>query len=141
VIVRDGKILLVAFDDEHGFHYNLPGGGIEPGESAHEAMRREAWEEARAEVSVGRLLLAIDYPPSADLMHRVGFIFECALKPGSEPAMPDTPDPNQIGIVWVALDDLSDAPLLPRIAGLLTDMLAGRAAQEDRYLLYRLAAS
>ena len=37
VIVRDDAILLVAFDDENGFHYNLPGGGIEPGETLYDA--------------------------------------------------------------------------------------------------------
>jgi ADP-ribose pyrophosphatase YjhB (NUDIX family) len=57
-IVRDGAILLVEFNDEQsGLHYNLPGGGVELGETLHEALRRGVREETCAEVEVGPLLL------------------------------------------------------------------------------------
>jgi ADP-ribose pyrophosphatase YjhB (NUDIX family) len=42
VIARDDKILLVEFNDETGPHYNLPGGGVEFGESVYEALRTES---------------------------------------------------------------------------------------------------
>ena len=58
-IVRDDAILLVAFDGENGFHYNLPGGGVEPGERLYDAARREAREETAAEVEVKELSDAI----------------------------------------------------------------------------------
>lgn len=48
-IVRDGRILLIECDDPTlGLHYNLPGGGVEPGEAMHDAVRREVWEETTA---------------------------------------------------------------------------------------------
>jgi ADP-ribose pyrophosphatase YjhB (NUDIX family) len=130
VIVSHDHILLVAFDDETGFHYNLPGGGVEPGELLHESVRREVREEAAAEVNVGRLLLAWEYLP-ADAnptpagitltqrvqyqRHRLNLCFECALNDGSTPVLPDQPDENQVGVHWVALGDFLAAPLVPPV--------------------------
>ena len=63
-IVRDGAILLVAFDDENGFHYNLPGGGVEPGETLYGTAIREVREETTADVEVKELLLVYEcFPP------------------------------------------------------------------------------
>jgi 8-oxo-dGTP pyrophosphatase MutT (NUDIX family) len=40
----DGKVLAVSRPDD-AFDMNMPGGGIEPGESPLEAAKRELWEE------------------------------------------------------------------------------------------------
>lgn len=53
IIVRHGHLLVVAFDDAGEFYYNLPGGGVEAGESIPQALKREVREEAAAEVEVG----------------------------------------------------------------------------------------
>ena len=53
LIVNEGHALLVEFsggtEDEH---YNLPGGGVELGESLEEAVRREVMEETCLEIAV-----------------------------------------------------------------------------------------
>ena len=41
---KDGKILAVSRPDDAS-DLNMPGGGIEPGESPEDAARRELWEE------------------------------------------------------------------------------------------------
>ena len=121
VIVRDDAILLVAFDDENGFHYNLPGGGVEPGETLYETARREVREEAAAEVEVKELLLVYEcFPPDYDNygddeIHVLNFIFRCELCEGSEPRLPDKPDGNEVAVHWISLDEFPDAPLVPRI--------------------------
>jgi hypothetical protein len=56
LIVKHDAVLLIEFDDENGLHYNLPGGGVQPGESLVEALQREAKEEACIEIEIGRLL-------------------------------------------------------------------------------------
>ena len=63
-IVRDSAMLLVDIKDDSGRHYNLPGGGVELGESLREALRREVLEETGAEVQVGRLLMLREYEPA-----------------------------------------------------------------------------
>ncbi len=117
-IIQDGEILLVEFDDETGLHYNLPGGGVKPGESLHEALRREVREETTADVTIGRLLLVWEYVPSHlngkyGAQQSVTMLFEASLNVGSTPRMPDHPDPNQTGVHWVSLDDLPTVGLVP----------------------------
>ena len=121
VIVRNDAILLVAFDDESGFHYNLPGGGIEPGETLYDAVRREACEETAAEVEVKELLFVYEcFPPDYGFTldekpHCVDFLFRCALCEGSEPRLPDNPDKNEVAIHWIPLEEFPNVPLVPQI--------------------------
>ena len=121
-IVRDHEILLAVFDDSvSGIHYNLPGGGVDPGESLREAALREAWEETGAHIMVGRLLLIWEYIPAQQrykygTRQKISFCFRAELMPESEPRYPNMPDTDQVGIRWLPLAELPSAPLLPQIA-------------------------
>lgn len=131
VIVRNNKILLIEFNDENGIHYNLPGGGVDEGESIAQGLQRECREEANAEISLGRLLLIYEYVPGLHghkygPRQKVGHIFECELK--NEPSMPAKPDTNQIGVKWIPLDSLASAPLFPAIAEDLLEALKNRGS-------------
>jgi ADP-ribose pyrophosphatase YjhB (NUDIX family) len=117
VIVRSGQILLVKFEDRTGPHYNLPGGGADPGETAAECCMREVLEETNARVDVGRLLLVREYEPvrcrqKYGKRHKLNLVYECALLPGSEPSLPRTPDADQVGVEWVPLDILTSVNLV-----------------------------
>lgn len=52
VVNREGKLLLTtrAVEPDYG-KLDLPGGFIDPGESAEEAVKRELWEELRMKVN------------------------------------------------------------------------------------------
>lgn len=53
LIVRDGKVLLIRRGkDPFRDHWSLPGGGVEPGETLREAVRREVREETGLDVEV-----------------------------------------------------------------------------------------
>lgn len=57
-IVREGKILIVKekvkrFGKET-IIYDLPGGGIEPGENLYEALHREVMEEVGLNIAIGK---------------------------------------------------------------------------------------
>ncbi|WP_418304237.1 NUDIX domain-containing protein [Paenibacillus ihbetae] len=48
LVIQDERILLVEYSDANGIHYNLPGGGAEPGESITDGVLRELYEETYA---------------------------------------------------------------------------------------------
>lgn len=141
IIVRDGQVLLVGYDlaDGHGFHYNLPGGGAEPGEGLHEALKREAREEVSAEVDVGRLLFVVEYVPAQHankygVTPSLGLYFHCALRPGNEPRQPLSPVDAQEGVYWLPLAELHHAPLLPDIGARIQTAIAGNPTMTDPFV-------
>ena len=128
-IVRDGSLLLIEYHDETGLHYNLPGGGVEDGESIHEALRRELHEEACIEhVEIGNLILTWEYVPqhydfAYGTQQKLGLLFRCTIPDDDYPQLPQTPDPHQTGVKWIPLNQLSDIWLLPNIPHLLVPIL------------------
>ncbi len=59
IIYRDGKILAVRHKDRNGEpkdFWAVPGGGLDPGESLIDGLRRELHEELGIDVKPGRLL-------------------------------------------------------------------------------------
>jgi 8-oxo-dGTP diphosphatase len=85
VIVRDGKLLM---DRTHHWErrpfYWLPGGGLEPGETSAECLRRELMEEAAVEIEVGRLLYVSEnlYVESGDYRHELILYRLAAVRSG-----------------------------------------------------------
>ena len=61
VVVHDGKFLLCkrAIEPRKGF-WTLPAGFLELGETTAAGAKREAWEEARAEIEIDALLAVYD---------------------------------------------------------------------------------
>jgi ADP-ribose pyrophosphatase YjhB (NUDIX family) len=141
-ILRDDHILLIEdYDDEDGQHFNLPGGGLEPGESLIEGVKREVLEETSAMVDVGPLVLVFESKnaiimPGQPGVHTLMPVFQCHLSNGSEPRMPDqvTADSLQVGICWVPLAELATIKLLPPIADDLVACLIG-SDLHSRYVM------
>jgi len=63
VVHVDGKVLMCrrAIEPSRGL-WTLPAGYMELGETAIEGARREAWEEARADIAIDALLAVYDIP-------------------------------------------------------------------------------
>ncbi|MFF2288958.1 NUDIX domain-containing protein [Peribacillus butanolivorans] len=120
LIIQDESILLVEFTDENGVHYNLPGGGVDPGETIIEAVKREAREEASVEVEVGQVAFLYEYAPHMNenkygKVHSLTTIFDCKLKDGEVPKLAEVPDLNQTDVKWVKLNELHKVVLYPNL--------------------------
>jgi 8-oxo-dGTP diphosphatase len=73
IIERDGRILICRrrADQAHALKWEFPGGKVEPGESAGEALRRELAEELAIEIDgceeIGRYQFAYPGKPPIEL--------------------------------------------------------------------------
>jgi 8-oxo-dGTP diphosphatase len=111
-VVRDqeGRLLLVRRGHEPGLGtWSLPGGRIEPGESAAEAAAREVREETGLDVAVGERLQTVDLAGG----YRV-HDFAATVTGGELRAGDDADD-----VRWCTPDDVN---LLELSAGLLDEL-------------------
>jgi len=87
VVDEDGRVLLLERGDG-GSLWGFPGGAIEPGESAVEAVRREVREEIGLEVEPIGLIgvySSADYAfqyPNGDRVQPVSVLFDCRVTGG-----------------------------------------------------------
>jgi ADP-ribose pyrophosphatase YjhB (NUDIX family) len=110
-IVERGRVLLEQAEAEDGSAcYWLPGGVVEPGETAAECLRRELVREAGLEIHVGRLLYLSEHLFVAAGHHRhdVVLYFHALVLGGADGGG------EQPALGWHSLDEL-DGPLLPEL--------------------------
>lgn len=121
LLLENDHVLLVEYED-NGVHYNLPGGGLEPGETIKEGVAREVLEETATEVEEGALAIVYEMAPhhqsgeySEQDPHSLHLIFECKLLGSSRPKLPPIPDPNQSAVKWVPIDQLDSILFFPNV--------------------------
>ena len=76
LIFDEGRILLALRRDIDW--WNLPGGGMEIGETVDEALRREVYEETRLEVVIERLVGIYSKPQKQEVV----LTFRCSVTAG-----------------------------------------------------------
>lgn len=121
IIIQKGNLLVTKNKDHLGTFYLLPGGGQEPGETIHDALRRECLEEISAEVEIGELRFIREYIGKnhefrefdSDI-HQIEYMFLCSLKPGSKLSNGSVPDCNQIGVEWLEIQRLGQYRIYPK---------------------------
>ncbi|WP_036816853.1 NUDIX domain-containing protein [Photobacterium sanctipauli] len=119
VIYHDDTILLCKHQDERGFWYITPGGGVEHGETLEEAFHRELKEELGAKATMGDVICIRDLisdraptPYLPDNFHQVEIFVSATEVEFYEKA--SNLDPDQIGYEWVPVDKLNDILFFPR---------------------------
>ena len=124
VVVHEGNLLLNCFGD--GLYYNFPGGGIEEGETALEAVVREVLEESGLAVAVERHLFTLEFEPrrcndANGNVHHVSLFFKCSLAGNPEITLPTHPDTNPLDpsitsmAKWVPISELHRTPFVPEM--------------------------
>jgi 8-oxo-dGTP diphosphatase len=111
VVVTEGSILLVRHVHDERDYWTLPGGGIEQGETAYEAAKREVLEETSIDTEPIRMLFT--YEDETAKSH--GILM--AAPPGLvEPKIGDDPEQSHIppsermlrDVAWHPLDSVSE---------------------------------
>ncbi|WP_293927154.1 NUDIX hydrolase [Metasolibacillus sp.] len=92
---------------------------------------REAKEEACVDVEVGPLAFVYEYAPHLNLKkfgdtHTLVMMFECKRKEGSIPKLPPTPDPHQIGVKWLPIEELQNVQLYANIGNHIQEYIINR---------------
>lgn len=135
VVLRAGSTepeLLITRISPIGFPaggWALPGGGVDHGESPHDAVRREVWEETGLRVTVARLVDVHSHHAVAagrgdvyEDYHGVHLIYACEVDDVEDPHVVEQDSTTDLA-VWLPLSEVTDGrPLLPVVQHVLATL-------------------
>ena len=128
IIIRNDQLLVIHRNKYGQEYYTLPGGGIDAGETAQQAIIRELAEETGVNVTLGPLVF-IENPGNPFGRQ---YVFLCtyeagepALHPDSEEAELNKAGANTYVPMWLPLKDLSSVRFMsPRLCQAIQNGLA-----------------
>lgn len=109
LVVRDDKILLVKTFRFNRYIYELPGGGIEQGETQEEAAIRELKEECGLDGVINRPLNTLHCKDgSVEYVFLVDVSENQEAIVGKDPEIPEGQEQDIKSVCWKKLDELSE---------------------------------
>jgi len=133
LLLQGETVLLVRHRKGSQTYWLLPGGGVDFGETAPEAARREVAEETGLEVEVADLALASETIAPDGSRHVLHLVFMACLRGGS---LKVGDDERLAEVRFVPLADLPNLDLHPPMAKVVCNLARGQAP--DRRYLGRL---
>jgi 8-oxo-dGTP diphosphatase len=95
VILHQGRLLIVnAWPEGKSDLWCAPGGGVERGQSLHDNLQREIWEECGLTIAIGAPCLVNEFHDPKGTFHQVDIYFHARITGGLIP--PDWTDPEGI---------------------------------------------
>ncbi len=131
ILVKDQQILLVRHEKDGKSYWLIPGGGVDFGESAEQALIREFQEEVGLNIQVGKLVLVHDsIPPN---LHRqvLNLYF---LVTADHFKIKVTPDAVLRDAAFYPLADFPGMPVNPDVKKEIGEGIASGWAGSCRYL-------
>lgn len=112
IVLKDNHILVCKTLDLAKNFYFLPGGHVEHGESAQQALLREIQEEVGVEASIQKFLGCLEYifePGHSSICHNHEYTFIFQVEsPFLSPQMPLTQQVNHLELTWLPVSSLGD---------------------------------
>lgn len=118
IIQRDDAILMVRHEKDGSSYWLLPGGGVDRGETLHEALRREFNEEVTLEVEPGELVTISESIAPDGSRHMVQCCFTATVVSGKVALGVDE---RVVEARFVTADELADLEVRPPLNDELID--------------------
>ncbi|HON15916.1 MAG TPA: NUDIX hydrolase [Spirochaetota bacterium] len=123
ILIRGNRLLLIAHKKNNEVYWLLPGGGVDYGESLHEALRREFEEELNVAIDVKDLVLVSDSIDPSGKRHVVNICFLCNYL-GGDFVLGE--DKRLHDFKFFSTEELSDITIFPPINNELVDIIKGK---------------
>ena len=119
LLEHNGRLLLQEFWHEHDHYhfYRPPGGGIEHGELARDAIRREMREEVNVDIQEPELLTVLEniFDYGGETKHEIVFLFRVELLDEWITTVPEVrilDNTFAFRAVWCPLDELTEGKVI-----------------------------